>query len=389
VFYIYTSIIILLGAVAPRFASALTDYLVVSVLFFGDEVKPRNLLSLSLRKLIYLLLFAILPMSIGITNTTFDIYQLGRFALGYVPFFFFMLLALSVSPICISRTRLLLVNKRLRFIVSAVVICAVLKLIFPNQPFPIYILTGSSDSLTSFGETRLYPLASATICSLASLHRLKNGYIYVLSALITVVITQGKTLTLLTLVALLTPYIPDIKHKLTSLKISTKIIPIFIMLLCLLLSAPWSRIIDKESNFDINPLEAQTTRNIMALDAVNNTMSNSLSALFGLGFATKTNQGYFLLDPQQQTTDENHRLIRNSQYSTENFYGSSLSRFGIVGLLFIIYVTCLLQKKGKLVYFFFFTLIGLGSGIIEDPSFGSALIVLYFSNNYLICSMKS
>jgi hypothetical protein len=209
-YYIIASLAILLGSIAPRLSSSLIDYLAISILFFGHDIKPKEIFSLSLNKFIFTLLLVILPLAIGFTDKTFEYYQLGRFFLGYFPFCVFILLALSCPQVQTSRKQLESMNSKLRFIVSFVVICAVLKSIFPNQQFPVYIVSDNIDSLNSSLDYRIYPLAPSVICSLASFHRLKNGYVYIVSAFITIALTQGKTLMLLTIIATIIPYTRNI-----------------------------------------------------------------------------------------------------------------------------------------------------------------------------------
>jgi len=364
---------------AARVGSLIIDYGILLLLIFSLKKTSRN------NNLIYIFaiffFFLLFPTLIGISSGEFNFYQCFRLIARLIPFL--------ISIYFISNRSSYEINHFSRSNLNTLKIYTVLLsinslLIFISNgnfvPIPLYIDGTSYHDFVGEELARLYPLGYCLIVGSIGLGLIKKDYLWIFSSLILGILTRGRSMFILFFISGLITYFDLFIEKIKRFKISKNLLSIIILLLTINLTLfPWARF--SQNLFEFS--DENATRNIMALDAVNKTWSESKSRFLGLGFGTESNLGYSFADPLSLDDDVSTKLRENAKYDVETFYGMYFSRYGILGIFLLIAILLRIKsnilRTAVLIYFLFF---GLASGIIADSSAGGYILMLFFNKKF-------
>ena len=379
----YPRLFLVLGTICAYFAarvgSLIIDYGILLLLIFSLKRTSRN------NNLIYIFaiffFFLLFPTLIGISSGEFNFYQCFRLIVRLIPFL--------ISIYFISNRSSYELNHLSRSNLNTLKIYTVLLsinslLIFISNgnfvPIPLYIDGTSYHDFVGEELARLYPLGYCLIVGSIGLGLIKKDYLWIFSSLILGILTRGRSMFILFFISGLITYFDLFIEKIKRFKISKNLLSIIILLLTINLTLfPWARFSQNLFEF----IDENATRNIMALDAVNKTWSESKSRFLGLGFGTESNLGYSFADPLSLNDDVSTKLKENAKYDVETFYGMYFSRYGILGIFLLIAILLRIKsnilRTAVLIYFLFF---GLASGIIADSSAGGYILMLFFNKKF-------
>ena len=379
----YPRLFLIIGTLCAYFTarvgSLIVDYSIVLLLIFSLKKTSKN------NNLFYIFaiffLFLLFPTLIGISSGEFNFYQCFRLIARLIPFL--------ISIFFISNKSSYEMNQFSRSNLSTLKIYTVLLainslLIFISNgnlvPLPLYIDGTSYHDFVGEELVRLYPLGYCLIVGSIGLGLVKKDFLWIFSSLILGILTRGRSMFIIFFISGLVTYFDIFFEKIKKFKISKNLLSIIILLLAINLTLfPWARF--SQNLFEFS--DENSTRNIMALDAVNKTWSESQSRFLGLGFGTESNLGYSFVDPLNLDDDFSSKLTENAKYDVETFYGMYFSRYGLVGIFLLIAILLRIQsnilRAAVLIYFLLF---GLASGIIADPSAGGYILMLFFNKKF-------
>ena len=381
----YPRLFLIIGTIlayfSSRVGSLIIDYSILLIIIFS--LKKNNKKNNYIYILNIIFFFLMLPTIIGIISGEFNFYQWFRLVIRLLPFLISIYFISNKSSYEINK-----ISKNNLFTLKIYTILLAfnsLIIYLSNSyiyPIPLYIDISPTLNTGIEGIARYYPLGYCLIIGSIGIGFVKRDFIWIISCLILGILTRGRSIFILLLISGIVSYFEIFFEKIKHLKIRKNLLSILITLFIVNITFfPWSRFSGK---YLFEFADENSTRNIIASDAVFKTWSDKQSRFLGLGFGTESNLGYSFANPLGIEDDISKKLEKNAKSDVETFWGMYFSRFGILGILLLLYIYRRIKTNIlKFSFFLYILLYGLASGIIADPSAGGYILMLFFNKQLL------